>query len=392
MQKVILTPSGPGVNFAETSVSNRFDKGCQVGGDPGRRSTLKDVARLAGVSPATASMALSGSPRVSEATRAAVRDAAARLGYVPHAAGRALRSQRVGAIAVVLPHSSEHVFSHPTLTALLEGVVSVAAENDLSTVVSTSRSERDEASAYRRLMQGRQADGAIVASASVADANVIELARSSYPLVVVGRLPHLPHVTTVCLDDRHGGEVATRHLLEVHGVRRIAHISGPLGHQSAQDKLAGYRAALVAAAIAPDPELAVEGDYSDGGGYEAVERLLRAGTPFDAVFAANDQMALGAVDALRAHGLAVPRDVPLVGYDDILLARYASPALTSVQGDMAAVGALAATRLLSLIDRHQVPETLQFLPTSLVVRRSCGCTEDRATTEATLHHQSATSQ
>ena len=146
----------------------------------------------------------------------------------------------------------------------------------------------------------------IVASASVADANVIELARSSYPLVVVGRVPHLPHVTTVCLDDHHGGEAATRHLVQVHGVRRIAHISGPLGHQSAQDKLSGYRAALVAAAIAPDPALEVEGDYSDGGGYEAVEKLLRAGTPFEAVFAANDQMALGAAGALRAHGLAVP--------------------------------------------------------------------------------------
>jgi DNA-binding LacI/PurR family transcriptional regulator len=347
-----------------------------------RRSTLKDVARLAGVSPATASMALADNPRVSEAAKAAVRAAAAQLGYVPHAAGRALRSQRVGAIAVVLPHSSEHVFSHPTLTALLEGVVSVAAENDLSTVLSTSRSELDEASAYRRLMQGRQADGLIVASASVADANVIELARSAYPLVVVGRVPHLPHVTAVCLDDRHGGEVATRHLLQVHGVRRIAHISGPLGHQSAQDKLAGYHAGLVAAAIAPDPALEVEGDYSDGGGYEAVEELLRRNTAFDAVFAANDQMALGAADALRAHGLAVPDDVLLVGYDDILLARYASPALTSVQGDMAAVGALAARRLLSLMDGHPVPEPITFLPTGLVVRRSCGCAEDNTPTEA----------
>jgi DNA-binding LacI/PurR family transcriptional regulator len=373
-------------------VSNRFDKEYRVAERQGRRSTLKDVARLAGVSPATASMALSGNPRVSQATRAAVRDAAAHLGYVPHAAGRALRSQRVGAIAVVLPHSSEHVFSHPTLTALLEGIVSVAAENDLSTLLSTSRSEQDEASAYQRLMQGRQADGAIVASASMTDSNVIELARSPYPLVVVGRLPHLPHVTTVCLDDRHGGEVATRHLLEVHGVRRIAHISGPLGHQSGQDKLAGYRAALVAAAIAPDPALAVESDYSDGGGYEAVERLIRAGTPFDAVFAANDQMALGAADALRAHGLAVPRDVPLVGYDDILLARYASPALTSVQGDMAAVGALAATRLLSLVDGHPAPETAKLLPTGLVVRRSCGCAEDHAMAEASFHPQSTTSQ
>src|SRR5260370_14246497 len=142
---------------------NRFESG-RRSVDEGRaqRSTLKDVARLAGVSPATASMALADNPKVSEAAKAAVRSAAAQLGYVPHAAGRALRSQRVGAIAVVLPHSSEHVFSHPTLTALLEGVVSVAAENDLSTVLSTSRSELDETSAYRRVTPRRHPDRPIL--------------------------------------------------------------------------------------------------------------------------------------------------------------------------------------------------------------------------------------
>jgi LacI family transcriptional regulator len=340
---------------------------------PPRRATLKDVARLAGVSLTSASMALSGSPRVSAATKEAVRAAAAQLGYVPHAAGRALRSRRVKAIAVVLPHSSEHVFSHPTLTALLEGVVSVAAENDLSTVLSTSRTERDEASAYRRFMQGREADGVIVAAAAVADANVIELTRTAYPLVIVGRAPFLTQAITVGLDDCYGGEVATRHLIEVHGSRRIAHISGPLGHQSAQDKLAGHRAALVEAAISPDPSLQVESDYSDSGGYEAVEELFRREATFEAIFAANDQMALGATEALRARGLAVPAEIALVGYDDILVARYAEPALTSVQGDMAAVGSLAARRLLDLMEGRPVAESTTLLPTSLVVRRSCGC-------------------
>jgi DNA-binding LacI/PurR family transcriptional regulator len=345
-----------------------------------RRSTLKDVAKLAGVSLASASMALSDSPRVAAATKEAVRAAAVQLGYVPHAAGRALRSRRVGAIAVVLPHSSEHVFSHPTLTALLEGIVSVAADRDLSTVLSTSRTERDEASAYQRFMHGREADGVIVAAAAVADANLIQLVRSSYPrskggfpVILVGRAPHLPEATAVGLDDLHGGEVATKHLIEVHGARRIAHIAGPLGHQSAMDKLTGYQNALMSAAIAPDPALVVEGDYSDGGGYEAVEELFRRKTPFEAIFAANDQMALGASEALRARGLAVPGNVPLVGYDDILLARYADPPLTSVHGDMAAVGALAATRLLDLVDGQPASEHLTLLPTGLVVRRSCGC-------------------
>ncbi len=337
------------------------------------RVSLKDVARLAKVSVATASMALSDSPRVSAETKTTVRLAASKLRYVPHSAGRALRSRRVGAIAVVLPHSSRHVFSHPTLTALLDGIVSVAADNDLSTMLSVSRTEEDEASAYRRFIQGREADGVIVAAAAVADANIIELARSGYPIVIVGRAPHLARSATVCLDDCTGGELATRHLLGAHGVRRIVHISGPLGHQSSQDKRTGYRSALMAAAIAPDPTLEIEGDYSDESGARAVEGLMRQGTDFEAIFAANDQMALGARDTLRAHGLTVPGDVPLVGYDDIPLARYVEPALTSVHGDMAGVGSVAARRLLELIGGHDPDELATLLPTDLVVRHSCGC-------------------
>jgi DNA-binding LacI/PurR family transcriptional regulator len=340
---------------------------------PVGRCTLKDVAHLAGVSVTSASMAMADNPRVSAATKQAVRVAAIKLGYVPHSAGRALRSRRVSAIAVVLPHSSQHVFSHPTLTSLLDGIVSVAADNDLSTILSTSRTEEDEASAYRRFMNGREADGVIVASAAVADANVIGLARSGYPIVIVGRAPHVARATAVSLDDCHGGQVATRHLIEAHGARRIAHISGPLGHQSAQDKLTGYRNALMASAIAPEPALEIEGDYSDESGFRAVEELVRRRTSFEAIFSANDQMALGAREALQSIGLSVPGDVLLVGYDDIPLARYVEPALTSVQGDMAEVGSVAAIRLLELIGGRVPDQPVTLLPTELVVRNSCGC-------------------
>ena len=142
----------------------------------------------------------------------------------------------------------------------------------------------------------------IVAAAAVADANIIDLARTGYPIVIVGRAPHLGRAVTVSLDDYHGGEAVVQHLLAVHGVRRVVHIAGPLGHQSSQDKLSGYRAALMKSAIAPDPELEVEGDYFDEGGARAVEQLLRRRVQFEAIFAANDQMALGAVEALRGHG------------------------------------------------------------------------------------------
>lgn len=337
-----------------------------------KRCTLADVARLAGVSPTTASMALSDSPRVSSAAKDAVLLAASKLGYVPHAAGRALRSHRVHALAVVFPHSSQHVFSHPTLTSLLDGIVSLATDNELSTIISTSRTEDDEASAYKRFMHGREADGVIVAAAAVADPNIVELARSGYPTVMVGRSPHLREAVTVGLDDLSGAEAVTMHLLAVHGVRRVAHISGPLRHQSAQDKISGYRRALMAAAIAPDTALEFEGDYSDQSGTYAVQHLLKAGTHFEAIFAANDQMALGARQALSVAGLRVPHDVLLVGYDNIPMAKYVEPSLTTVDGDMVAVGALAAKRLLTLIgDEH--PETSTLLPTTLTIRRSCGC-------------------
>jgi DNA-binding LacI/PurR family transcriptional regulator len=340
-----------------------------------KRYTLKDVALLAGVSLATASQALSDTGRVSTSTKQSVEQAAAKLGYIPHAAGRALRSQRVSALAVVLPHSSRHVFSHPTLTALLDGIVSVAVDNDLSTILSTSRGEEDEASAYRRLIQGREADGVIVASAAVADANIVELSRTGYPIVIVGRAPHLPNTASVSLDDFNGGKAATEHLLSVHQACRIVHISGPLGHQSSQDKLAGYRSALVGAAVAPDPGLEVEGDYTDESGAAAVERILQRATIFDAIFAANDQMALGAREVLKAHNIRVPEDVRLVGYDDIPLARYLSPTLTSVQGDMTEVGEMATRQLLQLMAGQTPAPVSALLPTALVTRSSCGCHE-----------------
>ena len=220
----------------------------------------------------SASMALSDSPRVSGRDQRSRPPGRNQAGLRP-SLGWAGAAQPAGQRHCRGPAAFEPTrLLHPTLTALLDGVVSVAADNDLSTILSTSRTEEDEASAYRRFMNGREADGMIVASAAVADANVIGLARSGYPIVIVGRAPHVASGGNGRPRRRGGGEVATRHLLEIHGVRRVAHISGPLGHQSAQDKLTGYRNALMASAIAPDPALEVEGDYSDESGAQAVEK------------------------------------------------------------------------------------------------------------------------
>ena len=338
-----------------------------------RPATIKDVARLAGVSTGLASMALRDNPSVAVATRLVILRAAAELDYVPNSMGKALRSSRLGAIAVVIPHSSHHVFSHPYFIDVLEGVTDVASANDLTVVLSTARAEEDEEVAYVRMLRSRRADAVIVAAAAIADRNVARLAASGYPMVVLGRDPQDPAVSSVVVDDFGGAERVVGHVVDVHGCQRIAHITGPLGYRSALDKLHGYRTALAARDLSADEALVAESDYSEAGGAEACERLIAAGVAFDGLFTANDQMAFGALQALRRHGIEVPRDLALAGFDDIALASVIQPSLTTVHQPMAEIGRLATRELIMLLanDDHQ-PRRVE-LATELIVRTSCGC-------------------
>jgi DNA-binding LacI/PurR family transcriptional regulator len=340
------------------------------------RQTLGDVARLAGVSVSTASMALSGSPRVAEETRRRVVEAAERLQYVPDSAGRSLRSRRAGALAVVVPHSTRHLFSHPVLIDLLEGIMSVANERDLITVLSTSPTEEDEETAYDRVARGRRADGMIVLGAAATDLHAAQLTRSGFSVVLFGRSPLMPDVPSVSLDDVTGAYEATKHLIEVHGARRLAHVSGPLRHQSAIEKRDGFVAALRDADLNVNPRLQIEGDYTEQSGWKAGQNLLEHLGVLDAVLCANDQMAMGLMQSLRDGGVSVPEDVRLVGYDDHPLSPFTQPTLTTVGADFVNTGRQAALQLLRLLDDENGSGTELahiVLPTRLVVRTSCGC-------------------
>ena len=338
-----------------------------------RRQSLGDVARLAGVSLTTASVALSGSPGVAADTRRRVEQAAEQLGYVPDSAGRALRSRRAGALAVVVPHSTRHFFSHPVLVDLLEGVTSVANEHDLITILSTSATEEDEETAYNRVTRGRRADGLIVFAAATTDIHAAQLARAGYPVMFVGRAPLMPDVRSVGLDDVGGAYAVTQHLIEVHGARRIAHISGPLRHQSAVDKRDGYVAALRDAGLTINPRLQIEGDYTEQSGWKAAHELLPHLSTFEAVFCANDQMAMGALQVLQEAGAWGPGGVYLVGYDDHPLSRFVRPALTTVSADLVNVGREASARLLRVMGGEDVRPLHASLPTQILIRGSCGC-------------------
>lgn len=339
-----------------------------------RAVTLRDVANQVGVSVSAVSMALADHPRISTAAKQEIRAAASELGYVTNSAGRALRAQRSGTLALIIPDSGRHVFGHAYFMHLLVGVSAVVNSSPgASLLLSTEADERDGVSAYERVLRSGAADGAIIASAAVDDPNVARMVSAGLPVVVVGRFPHLPQAVSVGVDDVGGASAATDHLLTGHGVRRVGHITGPLGHQAGIDRLDGYRRAFAAAGLPVREQWVVEGDFSEESGGPAVARLLQADPGLDAVFVANDEMAYGAMLELRRQGRRVPEDVALVGYDDFGVARLVSPGLTTITVPAAEVGRRATTCLLALLANPELPPVHEVLPVQLTVRQSCGC-------------------
>lgn len=334
-------------------------------------ATIRDVARLAGVAPSTASMALSSHPEIAEATRQAVQDAAAKLRYTPNHAARSLRGNLQRAIGVVIPHSSAHVFSHPYFMDLLGGITDVANDHDFIVALSTAREEDEGEGAYVKMLRAQRVDGIILASAALFDQHVMELAVSGYPFVFLGRYPLNPGITAVGIDDVAGADMLTTHLL-AHGYRSIAHLSGPLHHLSAADRRDGYRAALARVGIPARDDFLIEGDYSEESGRQTALRLLELPDLPQAVFAGNDEMAFGALNVFRDRGLRVPDDIALVGFDDLAIARVMTPALTTVHQPIRQLGAAAADRLIALAQGQQLLERQAILPVTLSIRESCG--------------------
>lgn len=339
-----------------------------------QQPTLRDVARVASVSVSTASMALRGDVRIAEATRQRVGDAARLLRYVPDSRARSLRVRRTGNLGLVIPHSSEHVFSHQYFLALLDGIVARSNEAGAMLLLSISPREDDERTPYLRILHGRAVDGVIVASASPRDRNVLQLAASGYPAVFIGRYPDSTRVDAVGVDDHDGALLATDHLIEGHGHTHVGYLRGPENALSAADRLDGYRTSLARHGLAYREELVVQADYDQPAGEAACERLITSGARFDALVAANDDSAIGALRALRRAGLRVPQDVALVGFDDAPSASVVTPALTTVSQPVRELGYTAASRLLELVAADEPMPTVQtILPVTLVRRASCGC-------------------
>ncbi|RKS71433.1 DNA-binding LacI/PurR family transcriptional regulator [Motilibacter peucedani] len=334
----------------------------------GARPTLEQVASLAGVSRATVSRVVNDSPRVAPDLREKVEAAIRQLGYVPNMAARSLATRRSNAIALVVGESASFVFSDPFFGGIVRTASREIARRGLQMVLLMAHDPAD----YTRVesyLEAGHVDGALLFSLHRVDDLPALAARIGLPVVVGGR----PWNTDagswfVDMDNRAGARLATEHLLGL-GRRRIATITGPLDMTAGIDRLEGFVEAM-GGHDAVDPDLVAHGAFTQESGEIATERLLERVPDLDAIFAASDLMAAGALRVLRRAGKQVPRDVAVVGFDDHdEIARWTEPSLTTIHQDIEEWVARMVTVLDELI-RGEASERQVLLPTRLVVRES----------------------
>ena len=330
------------------------------------QASLGEVAKLAGVSKATASRAINGRSKVSAKAQAAVLDAVRELGYTPNGAARSLVMRRTGSVAVILPESDQRIFSDPFFARMLHLVARALREHNQQLVLLLAEpGDEDRMLLYLR---GRYVDGAIVASHHRDDRLAERLSDLGLPCVFIGR-PWIgsERVSYVDSDNVAAAGQAVRVLLEA-GRRRIGTIAGPRDMRAGHDRLEGWRNEL--ATLGLDTDLVAHGDFTEESGTAACVELLDAAPDLDGIFAASDLMAQGAMRELARRGIRVPEDVAIVGYDDLGVAERTDPPLTTLHNPIGQMVSEAVRLLVQSIDEgsHGVPRRVVFMPE--LVRRA----------------------
>lgn len=326
------------------------------------------MARTAGVSLATVSRALNGNPRVSGETRQLVLEAAETLRYRPNSLARSLVTSRTNTIGVLLPDLYGEFFSE-----VIRGVDGEARARGYHLLVSSSHASTEELMAAVRAMHGR-IDGLIVMAPDVDAPVALRDAIGTFPIVLLDGGLGTTDFDSFSLANAEGARLAVRHLLDL-GHRRVATVTGPEGNLDARQRLFGYRAEMRDGGGRWFAELELAGDFTEPSGYAAGGALLALDPPVTAVFCANDYMAIGMIGRLNEAGLRVPDDVSVVGFDDIAMARYLSPTLTTVHVDTAELGARAVRRMAEILaGRSNAPGARrgEILRAALAVRGSSG--------------------
>lgn len=326
-------------------------------------ATIQDICQATGFSTATVSRVLNDSPLVTPTTKKKVRAALDRMDYRPHHAARALKLNRTGMIAVVFPD-----FDNGFFTEVLRGVDETASEFKLHLMTAFTHGARDEQKLINRMIRGRLADALILMNLTFPDPFLRKLLRWNLPIVLIDRPLKGSSMSSVSIDNRAGTVAMTRHLLD-QGHRRLVFVAGPAGTFDADERLAAFRDTLQAAGVPLPADAVWQGDFTEESSTRLMANFLLRNTPLpDAIFAANDAMAVGILRVLRQAGRQVPGDVAVVGFDGSDVARHLD--LTTVRAPMRAMGREAAQQALHLIHGTAPPQNV-VLPSQLVVRQTC---------------------
>ncbi|WP_433894109.1 LacI family DNA-binding transcriptional regulator [Streptomyces sp. CA-111067] len=332
---------------------------------------IRELARRSGVSTATVSRALNDRAEVSEATRAKIRRLAAELGYAPNEPARTLVRRRSDTIGLIWDSGQEAQGLHnPFLLGLLSAVRTAVSESDYHLMLLTTPGAEDPDTAHLQAVRRHNLEGVIVLTTPPDDRCLRVLAASTVPCAGIDTAFTGPHTVRVSSDNAAGAEAAVDHLYAL-GHRRIATVTGPLHLPPAAERLAGYQRACARLGLPVPPEYVTEGDFFLESGERAARRLLAVPDRPTAIFAAGDQMAIGAMHAAADAGLSVPRDLAVVGFDDIDAAALVRPALTTVAQDQRALGETAVEALRGLLDSGLTQSArAQIVPTRLLIRGS----------------------
>lgn len=323
---------------------------------------------MAGVSIATVSRVINGTAPVAPETVAQVQAAIAELSYRPHSAARMLASRKTDTIGLLFAQISGDFFS-----PLLRGIEAEARENGYSLLVYATQGSNTTHTVRPQPLGEHNTDGVLVFVDGVPEPELVRFHQIGFPVVLIHRSsPAGLDIPCVTIENKQGACELVDHLIEVHGYRRIAFLAGAEGHEDSYWREQGYRESLAAHGIPFDPALAAVGGFDREIAQRAIENWLLDGVQFDAVFAGDDESAIGVLNALAQAGKKVPQDVAVVGFDDTYLSAYLIPPLTTVRVPIEEVGQVAIRQLVRRI--HGEPaEHLVLLPTELVIRQSCGC-------------------
>jgi len=330
--------------------------------------TIKEVAKLAGVSPSTVSRVISDSSRISDITKKNVRKAMGELGYHPNAIARSLVNRSTNTIGIVMPQSPEKAFLNPFFPQALSGISAAAHEADYCILLSTGSSEEEQEESIKSIIMGGRVDGVILMYSSANNDTLEIIKEMKIPAVIIGKPMNTEGILYVDNDNVDASYKVTKRLIEK-GHKKIAFLSGSFKYVVSLDRLDGYRSALLHYGLELDRNYIVEGEFSKESGYESMEKLLSVREKPTAMVVTDDVMAFGAIEAIKKAGLKIPQDIEVVSFNNVPLAELCIPSLTSVDIDAYSLGYESSKLIIEKINGKAEKDKV-IVPTHIVYRDS----------------------